>query len=47
MKESKSVDVYVMALINILHEIEPQIRQNERERTASMHAASRCIVGGK
>lgn len=27
--------------------IEPKIRQNERERTASMHAAARCIVGGK
>ena len=27
--------------------IEPKIRQNERERTASMHAADRCIVGGK
>lgn len=27
--------------------IEPKIRQNEQERTASMHAASRCIVGGK
>ena len=22
-------------------------KQNERERTASMHAAARCIVGGK
>lgn len=27
--------------------IEPKIRQNERERTASMPAAARCIVGGK
>lgn len=27
--------------------IEPKIRQNERERTASMHAAARCIVGCK
>lgn len=27
--------------------IEPKIRQNERERAASMHAAARCIVGGK
>lgn len=27
--------------------IEPKIRQNERERTASMHAAARCIVGGR
>lgn len=27
--------------------IEPKIRQNERERTASMHAAARCIVGNK
>lgn len=27
--------------------IEPKIRQNERERTASMHVAARCIVGGK
>ncbi|MCI8542140.1 MAG: hypothetical protein HFH95_02290 [Lachnospiraceae bacterium] len=27
--------------------IEPKIRQNERERTASMHAAVRCTVGGK
>ena len=27
--------------------IEPKIRQNERERTASMHAAARWIVGGK
>lgn len=27
--------------------IEPKIRQNERERNASMHAAARCIVGGK
>ena len=27
--------------------MEPKIRQNERERTASMHAAARCIVGGK
>lgn len=27
--------------------IEPKIRQNERERTASMHAAARCTVGGK
>ena len=27
--------------------IEPKIRQNEGERTASMHAAARCIVGGK
>ena len=27
--------------------IEPKIRQDERERTASMHAAARCIVGGK
>lgn len=27
--------------------IEPKIRQNERERTASMHAAARCIVRGK
>ena len=27
--------------------IEPKIRQNERERTASMHAAARGIVGGK
>ncbi len=27
--------------------IEPKIRQNERERSASMHAAARCIVGGK
>lgn len=27
--------------------IEPKIRQNKRERTASMHAAARCIVGGK
>ena len=27
--------------------IEPKIRQNERERTASMDAAARCIVGGK
>lgn len=27
--------------------IEPKIRQNERERTASMYAAARCIVGGK
>lgn len=27
--------------------IEPKIRQNERERTASMNAAARCIVGGK
>lgn len=26
--------------------IEPKIRQNERERSASMHAAARCIVGG-
>jgi len=27
--------------------IEPKIRQNERERTASIYAAARCIVGGK
>ena len=27
--------------------IEPKIRQNERERTESMHEAARCIVGGK
>ena len=27
--------------------IEPKIRQNESERTASMNAAARCIVGGK
>ena len=27
--------------------IEPKIRQNERERTASMHTAARCIAGGK
>lgn len=27
--------------------IEPKIRQNERERTASMHAAAKCIVGGR
>ena len=27
--------------------IEPKIRQNERERSASMHAAARCIVGGR
>ncbi len=27
--------------------LEPQIRQNERERTASMNAAARCTVGGK
>lgn len=27
--------------------IEPKIRQNERERTASAEAAARCIVGGK
>ena len=26
--------------------IEPRIRQNERERTASMSAAAKCIVGG-
>ena len=26
--------------------IEPKIRQNERERSASMHAAARCIVDG-
>ena len=25
--------------------IEPKIRQNERERAASMHAAAKCIVG--
>ena len=24
-----------------------KIRQNERERTASMHAAAKCIVGGR
>lgn len=27
--------------------IEPKIRQNERERIASMNAAARCVVGGK
>nr|WP_304717921.1 hypothetical protein [uncultured Acetatifactor sp.] len=27
--------------------IEIKIRQNERERTASMHAAAHCTVGGK
>lgn len=27
--------------------IEPKIRQNERERAASVEAAARCIVGGK
>lgn len=27
--------------------IEPKIRQNESERTASMNAAARCIVGRK
>lgn len=27
--------------------IELKIRQNERERTASMSAAARCVVGGK
>ena len=27
--------------------IEPKIRQNKRERTASMCAAARCIVGGR
>lgn len=26
--------------------IEPKIRQNEQERTASMSAAAKCIVGG-
>lgn len=27
--------------------IEPKIRQNENERTASMEVAAKCIVGGK
>lgn len=34
-------------IVAINEAIEPKIRQNERERTTSMHAASRCIVGGK
>lgn len=34
-------------IIEINKMIEPKIRQNEMERTASMDAASRCIVGGK
>lgn len=34
-------------IIDINKMIEPKIRQNEMERTASMDAASRCIVGGK
>ena len=34
-------------IVELNKSIESKIRQNERERTASMHAASRCIVGGK
>lgn len=34
-------------IVSLNKTIEPKIRQNERERTASMHAAARCIVGGK
>ena len=34
-------------IVKVNKTIEPKIRQNERERSASMHAASRCIVGGK
>ena len=33
--------------ISINNSIEPMIRQNERERTASMSAAAKCIVGGR
>lgn len=35
------------ALVELDASIEPIIRQNERERTASMNAAARCKVGGK
>ena len=31
---------------SINQSIEPKIRQNEQERTASMSAAAKCIVGG-
>lgn len=34
-------------IVELNKTIEPKIRQNERERTASMHAAARCIVGSK
>ena len=34
-------------IVKLNNTIEPKIRQNERERSASMHAAARCIVGGK
>ena len=34
-------------IVELNKTIEPKIRQNERERTASMNAAARCIVGGK
>lgn len=34
-------------IVKLNKTIEPKIRQNERERSASMHAAARCIVGGK
>lgn len=33
--------------VSVNRSIEPKIRQNERERTASMSAAAKCIVGGK
>lgn len=34
-------------VIAVDRSIEPKIRQNERERAASVEAAARCIVGGK
>lgn len=45
--ERIAYEVQRSCAINLKKTIEPKIRQNERERTASMDAAARCIVGGK
>lgn len=34
-------------VIAVDRSIAPKIRQNERERAASVEAAAKCIVGGK
>jgi hypothetical protein len=35
------------SIVTLNKSIDSKIRQNEQERTASMNAAARCIVGGK
>ena len=40
-----SLQLHAVMLRALNKTIEPKIRQNERERAASMHAAAKCIVG--